>query len=32
MVLTPSRQNVNDNLIMNTKKPPFDNLEGAAWP
>jgi peptide/nickel transport system substrate-binding protein len=25
LVVTPVNQNVNDNIIMNTKKPPFDN-------
>ena len=27
MVFPPVAQNVNDNIIMNTKKPPFDNLK-----
>ena len=27
LVVTPVGQNVNDNIIMNTKKPPFDNLK-----
>jgi peptide/nickel transport system substrate-binding protein len=26
LVITPASQNVNDNLLLNTKKPPFDNL------
>jgi peptide/nickel transport system substrate-binding protein len=27
LVVTPVSQNVNDNIIMNVKKPPFDNLK-----
>ena len=27
MVITPFSQNVSDNIIMNVKKPPFDNLK-----
>ncbi len=27
MVIVPASQNVNDNLIMNIKKPPFDNVK-----
>jgi peptide/nickel transport system substrate-binding protein len=27
LVVTPYSQNVNDNIIMNLKKPPFDNLK-----
>ncbi|HXH82161.1 MAG TPA: ABC transporter substrate-binding protein [Candidatus Tectomicrobia bacterium] len=27
MVITPSAENVNENVIMNTKKPPFDNVK-----
>ena len=27
LVITPYSQNVNDNIIMNVKKPPFDNLK-----
>jgi peptide/nickel transport system substrate-binding protein len=27
LVVTPYSQNVNDNIIMNVKKPPFDNLK-----
>ena len=30
LVITPVAQDVSDNIIMNTKKPPFDNPEGAA--
>lgn len=26
LVITPASQNVNDNLLLNTKKPPFDNV------
>jgi len=27
LVVTPYSQNVNDNIIMNVKKPPFDNIK-----
>jgi peptide/nickel transport system substrate-binding protein len=27
LVMTPFSQNVNDNIIMNVKKPPFDNVK-----
>ena len=27
LVITPCSQNVNDNIIMNVKKPPFDNIK-----
>ncbi|MEX2146100.1 MAG: ABC transporter substrate-binding protein, partial [Candidatus Rokuibacteriota bacterium] len=27
LVITKAHQNVNDNLIMNTKRPPFDNVK-----
>jgi peptide/nickel transport system substrate-binding protein len=27
LVITPYSQNVNDNIIMNVKKPPFDNVK-----
>src|SRR5262249_62009960 len=27
MMITPFSQNVSDNIIMNVKKPPFDNLK-----
>src|SRR5712692_5346743 len=27
LVVTPYSQNVNDNIIMNVKKPPFDNMK-----
>lgn len=27
LVVTPTSQNVNDNIIMNNKKPPFDNVK-----
>jgi peptide/nickel transport system substrate-binding protein len=27
LVVTPASQNVNDNIIMNVKKPPFDNVK-----
>ena len=30
VVVTPIATNVTDNIIMNVKKPPFDNVRGAA--